>query len=148
MNQHLLAAEYSLQDGLLASVAYFFIALLVLALSFVVQDLLTPGRLRDQVFVHHLPNAAVMAGSQLIAIGMVLVAAIATTEPNLVDGIIHVAVYSLLGLTLQTIVMVVVEIAIPGRFRNLVEDRKLRSSTLVLGVLLVVVGAVNAVCLT
>ncbi|MGV0398177.1 DUF350 domain-containing protein [Corynebacterium suicordis] len=148
MNQHLLAAEYSLQDGILASVAYFFIALLVLALSFVVQDLLTPGRLRDQVFVHHLPNAAVMAGSQLIAIGMVLVAAIATTEPNLVDGIIHVAVYSLLGLTLQTIVMVVVEIAIPGRFRNLVEDRKLRSSTLVLGVLLVVVGAVNAVCLT
>ncbi|MBF4554188.1 DUF350 domain-containing protein [Corynebacterium suicordis] len=148
MNQHILAAEYSLQDGILASVAYFFIALLVLALSFVVQDLLTPGRLRDQVFVHHLPNAAVMAGSQLIAIGMVLVAAIATTEPNLVDGIIHVAVYSLLGLTLQTIVMVVVEIAIPGRFRNLVEDRKLRSSTLVLGVLLVVVGAVNAVCLT
>ena len=148
MNQHLLAAEYSLQDGILASVAYFFIALLVLALSFVVQDLLTPGRLRDQVFVHHLPNAAVMAGSQLIAIGMVLVAAIATTEPNLVDGIIHVAVYSLLGLTLQTIVMVVVEIAIPGRFRNLVEDRKLRSSTLVLGVLLVVVGAVNTVCLT
>ena len=148
MNQHILAAEYSLQDGILASVAYFFIALLVLALSFVVQDLLTPGRLREQVFVHHLPNAAVMAGSQLIAIGMVLVAAIATTEPNLVDGIIHVAVYSLLGLTLQTIVMVVVEIAIPGRFRNLVEDRKLRSSTLVLGVLLVVVGAVNAVCLT
>ena len=148
MNQHILAAEYSLQDGILASVAYFFIALLVLALSFVVQDLLTPGRLRDQVFVHHLPNAAVMAGSQLIAIGMVLVAAIATTEPNLVDGVIHVAVYSLLGLTLQTIVMVVVEIAIPGRFRNLVEDRKLRSSTLVLGVLLVVVGAVNAVCLT
>lgn len=148
MNQHLLAAEYSLQDGILASVAYFFIALLVLALSFVVQDLLTPGRLRDQVFVHHLPNAAVMAGSQLIAIGMVLVAAIVTTEPNLVDGVIHVAVYSMLGLTLQTIVMVVVEIAIPGRFRNLVEDRKLRSSTLVLGVLLVVVGAVNAVCLT
>ncbi|WP_288814439.1 DUF350 domain-containing protein [uncultured Corynebacterium sp.] len=148
MNQHILAAEYSLQDGILASVAYFFIALLVLALSFVVQDLLTPGRLRDQVFVHHLPNAAVMAGSQLIAIGMVLVAAIATTEPNLVDGVIHVAVYSMLGLTLQTIVMVVVEIAIPGRFRNLVEDRKLRSSTLVLGVLLVVVGAVNAVCLT
>lgn len=148
MNQHILAAEYSLQDGILASVAYFFIALLVLALSFVVQDLLTPGRLRDQVFVHHLPNAAVMAGSQLIAIGMVLVAAIVTTEPNLVDGVIHVAVYSMLGLTLQTIVMVVVEIAIPGRFRNLVEDRKLRSSTLVLGVLLVVVGAVNAVCLT
>ena len=64
------------------------------------------------------------------------------------DGVIHVAVYSMLGLTLQTIVMEVVEIAIPGRFRNLVEDRKLRSSTLVLGVLLVVVGAVNAVCLT
>ncbi|MBF0581823.1 MULTISPECIES: DUF350 domain-containing protein [Corynebacterium] len=148
MNEYILAADYPLAEGILASVVYFAIALIVLALSFFVQDLLTPGRLRDQVFVHHLPNAAVMAGSQLIAIGMVLIAAIATTEPNLADGILHVAVYSLLGLALQTFVMVAVEIAIPGRFRNLVEDRKLRSSTLVLGVLLVVVGAVNAVCLT
>jgi len=148
MNEYILAADYPLAEGILASVVYFAIALIVLALSFFVQDLLTPGRLRDQVFVHHLPNAAVMAGSQLIAIGMVLIAAIATTEPNLADGILHVGVYSLLGLALQTFVMVAVEIAIPGRFRNLVEDRKLRSSTLVLGVLLVVVGAVNAVCLT
>ena len=67
MNEYILAADYTLAEGILASVVYFAIALIVLALSFVVQDLLTPGRLRDQVFVHHLPNAAVMAGSQLIA---------------------------------------------------------------------------------
>lgn len=148
MSEQILAAQYSMAEGVTASVVYFVIALIVLTISFVVQDLLTPGRLRDQVFLHHLPNAAVMAGSQLIAIGMVLITAIATTEPDLMDGIVHVTVYSLLGLLLQTIVMVIAEVVIPGRFRNLVEDRKLRSSTVVLGVLLIVVGGINAVCLT
>lgn len=143
-----LAEAATMSEGVLMTVAYFVLALVVLIVGFVVQDLLTPGKLRELVFVDHLPNAGVIAGAQMIALGMVIVTAIATTEPDLVDGLIHVAVYSFLGLLLQTIAMVVAEIAIPGRFRDLVEDPKLRSSALVMGVALIVIGAINAVCLT
>nr|WP_042379953.1 DUF350 domain-containing protein [Corynebacterium resistens] len=135
-------------EPVFATIAYFVLALVILGLAFVIQDILTPGDLRRQTFVEHLPNAGVLVASQVIAIGLVVATAIATTEPDLVDGLIHVAVYSLVGLTLQSIFLVIMEVLVPGRFRDLVRDPKLRSSAVVTGIALIVVGAINAVCLT
>jgi len=41
----------------------------------------------------------------------------------------------------------VLEAVIPGCFRDLVEDPKLRSGAVVAAVILIVVGTVNAACL-
>ena len=142
------AAGTSMAEPVFATIAYFVLALVILGLAFVIQDILTPGDLRRQTFVEHLPNAGVLVASQVIAIGLVVATAIATTEPDLVDGLIHVAVYSLVGLTLQSIFLVIMEVLVPGRFRDLVRDPKLRSSAVVTGIALIVVGAINAVCLT
>lgn len=144
----LLAQPTDLAAGVSATVVYYLLALVVLILGFVIQDLLTPGSLRELVFIDHLPNAAIIAGAQAMALGTVLVTAIATAESDLLDGLIHVAVYSLLGLLLQTLAMVLAEMLIPGRFRDLVEDPKMRSSAMVMGVVLMVIGTINAVCLT
>lgn len=142
------AQEMTYSQGIPATVLYFLLALIILSLSFVIQDILTPGHLRTQVFVDHLPNAGMMVGSQLIAIGTVIVSAILTSPVDLLDGLIHVAVYSLLGLLLQSLFLVFAEAVIPGRFRDLVNDPKPRASVAVLSVALIVVGAINAACLT
>ncbi|WP_141739734.1 MULTISPECIES: DUF350 domain-containing protein [Corynebacterium] len=142
------ASDSSMVSPVLATVAYFVLAIAILGVAFLVQDILTPGDLRRQTFVEHLPNAGVMVGSQVIAIGLVVATAIATTEPDLASGLIHVTVYSLVGLFLQSLFLVLMEVLVPGRFRDLINDPKLRSSAVVTGVALVVVGAINAVCLT
>lgn len=146
MTSTLAAADIA--TGVPATIAYFVLALAILGVGFLIQDALTPGAFREQVFVDHLPNAGVLLGSQTIALGIILSTAIATSYDDLGRGLLHVAVYGFLGLVLQTVVLLIMEALVPGRFRDLVDDPKIRSSALVTGLVLIVVGVINAVCLT
>lgn len=139
-------SEY-LINGVAGTLAYFVLAAVILVVGFVILDLITPGKLHELVFVHHLPNAAVITVAQQVSIGIIVVTAVLTSSDNLTQGLIETAVFSVLGLVIQVIVMALLEVFIPGRFRDLVEDPKLRSGAVVAAVILVVVGAVNAACL-
>lgn len=139
-------SEY-LITGVTGTLAYFVLAAVILVVGFVILDLITPGKLHELVFVHHLPNAALITAAQQISIGLIVVTAVLTSSDILSEGLIETAVFGVLGLIIQVIVMAVLEALIPGRFRDLVEDPKLRSGAVVAAVILVVVGAVNAVCL-
>ncbi len=139
-------SEY-LINGVIGTLAYFALAAVILVVGFVILDLITPGKLHELVFVHHLPNAAVITAAQQISIGIIVVTAVFNSSDNLGQGLIETAVFGGLGLVIQVIVMALLEAFIPGRFRDLVEDPKLRSGAVVASVILIVVGAVNAACL-
>ncbi len=139
-------SEYLL-TGVTGTLAYFVLAAVILVVGFIILDLITPGKLHELVFVHHLPNAAVITVAQQVSIGIIVVTAVLTSSDILSEGLIETAVFGGLGLVIQVIVMVLLEVLIPGRFRDLVEDPKLRSGAVVAAIILVVVGAVNAACL-
>ena len=141
------APEQPLGQGILMTLSYFVLSMAIFGISFVIQDLLTPGKFRKQVFVDNLPNACVLAGSQAIAIGIVLATAISISPNDLVEGLIATAAYGVVGLVLQTIFLVLLEWLNPEKFRYVVEDTKLRPSVLLSGVILIVVGVINAACL-
>lgn len=136
-----------LVDGVIGTLSYFVLAAVILVVGFVILDLITPGKLHELVFVHHLPNAAVITAAQQISIGIIVVTAVLTSSDILSEGLLETAVFGVLGLVIQVVVMAVLEAVIPGRFRDLVEDPKLRSGAVVAAVILIVVGAVNAACL-
>ena len=140
------APDQPLGQGVISTLAYFVLSMAIFGIGFIVQDLLTPGKFRKQVFVDNLPNACVLAGSQAIAIGIVLAAAISTSPTDL-QGLIATAVYGTVGLALQTIFLVLLEWLNPEKFRYVVEDTKLRPSVLLSGIILIVVGVINAACL-
>ena len=133
-----------------STLAYFALAGVMLTLGFVVLDLLTPGKLHRLVFVGHLPNAGFIAAAQQIATGIVVATAVhsSASELGLGKGLIEAGVFGLLGIALQAAALVAMELAIPGRFRDIVEDKKLRAGAIVASVSLVMVGVVNAACLT
>ena len=137
------APDQPLGQGVISTLAYFVLSMAIFGIGFIVQDLLTPGKFRKQVFVDNLPNACVLAGSQAIAIGIVLAAAISTSPTDF----IATAVYGTVGLVLQTIFLVLLEWLNPEKFRYVVEDTKLRPSVLLSGIILIVVGVINAACL-
>lgn len=139
-------SEYLL-TGVTGTLAYFVLAAVILVVGFVILDLITPGNLHELVFVHHLPNAAIITAAQQISIGIIVVTAVLTSSDVLSEGLWETAVFGVLGLVIQIVVMVLLEVFIPGRFRDLVEDPKLRSGAVVVAVILIVVGAVNAACL-
>ena len=136
-----------LVDGVIGTLSYFVLAAVILVVGFVILDLITPGKLHELVFVHHLPNAAVITAAQQASIGIIVVTAVLTSSDILSEGLLETAVFGVLGLVIQVVVMAVLEAVIPGRFRDLVEDPKLRSGAVVAAVILIVVGAVNAACL-
>lgn len=136
-----------LVDGVIGTLSYFVLAAVILVVGFVILDLITPGKLHELVFVHHLPNAAVITVAQQVSIGIIVVTAVLTSSDILSEGLLETAVFGALGLVIQMVVMAVLEAVIPGRFRDLVEDPKLRSGAVVAAVILIVVGTVNAACL-
>lgn len=128
----------------LGTIAYFSLAAVILLIGFVVLDLLTPDKLHELVFVHHKPNAGMIAAAQQIALGVIIVSAILQSSDDLVTGLVDTAVYALVALVLQCVALVVVELLVPGRFRDLVVDPRLRPGTVVVSVTLVVIAAINA----
>lgn len=130
------------------TVVYFLLSLFVLLIGFGVLDALTPGKLYRAVFMDHLPNAAFIAGAQQVGLGIIVVTAILGSRSSLLEGVTEVLVIGLLGVVLQSASLVVLEMLIPGRFRDLILDHKLRAGAVTTAVILVVIACVNAACLT
>ncbi|MFC3850447.1 DUF350 domain-containing protein [Corynebacterium hansenii] len=134
--------------GVPATIAYFATGIVVLAVGFVVLDLLTPGNLRELVFVENRAGAAALASAQQIALGMIIVSVIRASDDRLWIGIAETLIYGAIGIVAQGLALLVLEALVPGRFRDVVMDAKLRPRAVMAGVTLVVIGLINAVALS
>lgn len=134
--------------GAVASVLYFLVAFVVLVAGFGMVNLLTPGNLRQLVFVERRPNAVVLACSMYAALALVIISAIFTSSNQLGEGLLGVAVYGLVGVALQGAALVVLEIAVPGRFRDHIEATELHPAAFATAVMLLSVGGVIAAALS
>lgn len=133
-----------LLDGIGVSLAYFGVGALVLVAGFVVLDLLTPGSLRHHVFVDHRPNAAALFAAVALSLALIIVTVIANASDVLAEGLIDVVVYGLLGIVFQAIALVILELVVPGRFRDLVVAPRFSTAALAVAATLIAVAAVNA----
>jgi uncharacterized membrane protein YjfL (UPF0719 family) len=127
--------------------AYCGVGLAMLLLGFVLIDVLTPGRLRDLIFVERNHNAAVLVSTGFLAQGLIVVAAIYASADDVADGLAGTVVYSLIGLVVSTLVFLLVDLLIPGRVRHdLVHDTP-NPASWVLGVLRIVVSGIIALAI-
>jgi uncharacterized membrane protein YjfL (UPF0719 family) len=138
----------SLAQNVIAAVLYFAVGIAVLIAGFVMADLLTPGNLRRMVFVERRPNAVAVAAGMYAALAIVVVTAIAASSNELGQGLVDAAVYGLVGVALQGLALVVLEAAVPGRFRDLIADERLHPAAIATAVTLLAVGGVNAAALS
>lgn len=130
--------------GIGVSLAYFGVGALVLAAGFVVLDLLTPGSLRQHVFIDHRPNAAALHAASAVALAIIVVTVMVNASDSLMWGLLDVAVYGLLGIVFQAVTLVILEVVVPGRFRDLVSSPTFSTASLAVAATLLAVGAVNA----
>lgn len=137
-----------LAQNVVASVLYFVIGIAVLALGFLMADVLTPGDLRRLVFVEHRPNAVAVASAMYAALAAVVISAIVASSDSLGQGLLDAAVYGLIGVVLQGIALVVLEMVVPGRFRDLITAETLHPAAIATAVALLAVGGVNAAALS
>lgn len=133
-----------LLNGIGVSLAYFGVGALLLAVGFVMLDLLTPGSLRQHVFIDHRPNAAALHAASALALAIIIVTVMSNASDSLTWGLVDVAVYGLLGIVFQAVTLVILELVVPGRFRDLVSAPTFSTASIAVAATLVAVGAVNA----
>lgn len=138
----------ALGEGVVATLLYFVVGFAVLALGFVVLDLLTPGNLRTQVYTDRNPNAAVLLGANHLALAIIVVTAIMTSADALGQGLVDSAVYGLIGVVLQGAALRLLDAFVPGHLRDLVNEPRLCGASWAVAASLVAIGAVNAAALS
>jgi uncharacterized membrane protein YjfL (UPF0719 family) len=137
-----------LVQNVVAAILYFLVGIGVLVTGFLMVDLLTPGNLRRLVFVERRPNAVAVASGMYAALAAVVVTAILASSNELGQGLVDAAVYGVVGVALQGVALVVLELVVPGRFRDLITDERLHPAAIATAVMLLAVGAVNAAALS
>jgi uncharacterized membrane protein YjfL (UPF0719 family) len=131
-----------------ATILYFAVGMAVLVVGFYMVDLLTPGKLRQLVFVDRRPNAVVVAGAMYIALTTVIITAITTSYSQLGQGLIGVAVYGLMGVILLGLALLTMHLLIPGNFHEHVDEPTLHPGSFAVALILLAVGGVTAAALS
>ena len=134
--------------GAVATILYFLVGMAVLVIGFVMVDVLTPGKLRQLVFVDRRPNAVMLACAMYIALATVIISAIANSYSQLGQGLVGVAVYGLMGVVLQGIAILSMHFVIPGDFHEHIDEPELHPAAFATAVMLLAVGGVTAAALS
>ena len=130
--------------GAVATILYFAVGMAVLIIGFYMVDWLTPGKLRQLVFVDRRPNSVVVAGSMYISLTIVIITAIANSYSQLGQGLLGVAVYGLMGVILLGIALLCMHLLIPGNFHEHVDEPTLHPGSFAVALILLAVGGVTA----
>jgi uncharacterized membrane protein YjfL (UPF0719 family) len=112
----------SLAHALLAAVLYTVLGLVLLLLGAILVDLLTPGRLRHQVWGERNRNAAIVLSSALLSIGAITFTAIMGSDEDLVRGLLSTAIFGVLGLALMAGVFWLLDMLTPGKLGTIIVD--------------------------
>lgn len=135
-------------QNVVSSVLYFMVGVVVLAAGFVMVDVLTPGNLRRQVFVERRPNAVTITAAMDVSLAAIIITAIHSSSDRLGQGLIDTLIYGLIGVGLQGLALVAVELLAPGHFRNDINAEKFHPAALSVAVALLAIGGINAAALT
>jgi uncharacterized membrane protein YjfL (UPF0719 family) len=133
---------------ILAAAAYSAAGIVLMVLGFVVIDVLTPGRLRDLIWVERSVNAAVIVVCGMLGSGLIVVTAILASENDLGEGIVSTLGYGLLGLVVMALAFFVVDLATPGKLGELVTDKRPHPAAWVTGAAHLVTSAVVAAAIS
>lgn len=137
-----------LLDGLLSTLAFAGVGLVLLVIGFFMVDLLTPGKLAQQIFVEHRRDAALVLSSSLMSLGVILATAIFTADGDTAATLLDTTAYGLLGVALLGLAFAVLDLITPGRLGELVTDDSDDPAVWVTVALQLAVGLIVAASLT
>ncbi|MEU0519050.1 DUF350 domain-containing protein [Streptosporangium sp. NPDC006007] len=131
--------------GALAVVSYAALGVILMIIGFYVIDLAIPGKLSRLIKIDRNPNATMLTGSGLTAVGLIVAASIWSSGGALHEGLLATLVFGLVGIAVQTVAMVVFDRVVGITVRDLVEETDLQPGTRLLAVTHVVIGLITAV---
>jgi Domain of Unknown Function (DUF350) len=133
----------SLGRGVGAIALYAVIGLVLMVVGFFSIDLATPGPLRKMVDEGR-PNAIIVAAAGIISLSLIVVLAIYASSGKLLEGLIASAVYGLVGIIAQVVMMRVLTIVLGINMQELFESEQYMHEVLMVAATQVGLGLVVA----
>lgn len=130
--------------GALAIAAYAALGVILLIIGFYVLDLAIPGKLSQLIKVDRNPNATLLTGSGLAAVGLIVSVSIWSSGGALHEGLLATLVFGLVGIAVQTVAMVAFDKVAGISVRELVKEPNLQPGTRLLAVTHLVIGLITA----
>ncbi|TDC27231.1 DUF350 domain-containing protein [Micromonospora sp. 15K316] len=138
----------TLVTDLLVTLAYGAIGVLLMGIGYALVDLATPGRLRELIWTDRNRNAALLLASNLAAVGVIVVAAIAASEDDFVLGIVGATAYGILGLVIMAAAFLLLDALTPGRLGQILVDPEPHPAVWVSAVVHLATGAIIAAAIS
>jgi uncharacterized membrane protein YjfL (UPF0719 family) len=104
-----------LAENLASAGLFGLVGIVLLALGYIVIDLLTPGHLGRQLAEDRNRNAGVIVASGLLSIGIIVTTAIHAADGDLAEGLGQAAGYGVVGIVLLAVAFMVIDVITPGK---------------------------------
>lgn len=137
-----------LVTDLLVTLAYGAVGVVLMAIGYVLVDIATPGRLRELIWVDRNRNAALLLSSNLAGVGIIVVAAIVSSDDDFVDGLVGAGAYGLLGLLIMAAAFLLLDLASPGRLGEILVDPQPHPAVWVSGTVHLATGGIIAAAIS
>lgn len=106
-----------LLEGAGRSIVFGIVGIGLMAVGYLLIDLLTPGKLRDLIFVERNPNASLLLAANQLGIAAIVFTAIFTSYSDFGQGLASTVIFGLIGIVIMGLAFLVLDWMTP-------EDRK------------------------
>ncbi len=132
-----------LRDNLAAGASYSLVGIALLVLGYFALDLVTPGKLRDLVWVDRNRSAIVLATAQVIGLTLVLIGGIIDSAYlELWRGLVYTIVYVVVAIAVMMWSFVLIDWLTPGKLGDFLLEEDGNAAVWVVAAVFVGVGAV------
>jgi hypothetical protein len=109
-----------LLNGAGRSVVFGLIGIGLMAVGFVMVDLLTPGKLRDLIWRDKNPNAALLLASNQLGIAVIVFTAIFTSYYSFGQGLASTLIFGIIGIAIMGFGFIVLDWLTPGKLGEVI----------------------------
>ncbi|GAA2666645.1 DUF350 domain-containing protein [Actinoplanes palleronii] len=109
-----------LLEGAGRSIVFGLVGIGLMAVGFVLIDLLTPGKLRNLIWVDRNPNAALLLAANQLGIAAIVFTAIFTSYDSFGQGLASTALFGLVGIVIMGLAFLVLDWMTPGKLGEVI----------------------------
>jgi uncharacterized membrane protein YjfL (UPF0719 family) len=114
------AVLQDLLEGAGRSIVFGIVGIGLMAVGYVLIDILTPGRLRDLIWADRNPNASLLLAANQLGIALIVFTAIFTSYDSFGQGLASTVIFGLLGIVVMGLAFVVLDWMTPGKLGEVI----------------------------
>jgi uncharacterized membrane protein YjfL (UPF0719 family) len=102
------------------SIVFGLVGIGLMAVGYLLVDLLTPGKLRDLIFVERNPNAGLLLAANQLGISAIVFTAIFTSYDSFGQGLASTVIFGIIGIVIMGVAFVVLDLLTPGKLGEVI----------------------------